>query len=333
MAHSDHCSLVLRSPRATELAGISLGQTLYQFPLDIALIGELGAGKTTFLRGFLRGLMPDAQVRSPTFAIQQHYDTSLGVLRHMDLYRLSKAQSEECLAWDNGSLVRCIEWAQRVPMSALEPCRIVVLLRDAGLRQRIADIRFEDCVIPSKAQIVRWRTECALPRHIRAHCDAVARLSLSLAQNLLRRGIIVRAGLLVAAAKVHDLLRFVDFLPEASPKGFRPSCGTLAIWGRLRERYKAMGHEEACVHFLRDQGYPALANIVATHGARMPVAARHTVEQKLLFYADKRICGTKIVTLNKRAADFSTRYERNHAQKQRVPWLAQAREIERTLLR
>lgn len=52
------------------------------------LQGELGAGKTTWTRGFLRGLGGDPdEVSSPTYAVLHHYDSPSGRLFHLDLYR------------------------------------------------------------------------------------------------------------------------------------------------------------------------------------------------------------------------------------------------------
>lgn len=52
------------------------------------LQGELGAGKTTWTRGFLRGLGGDPDdVSSPTYAVLHHYDSPAGRLFHLDLYR------------------------------------------------------------------------------------------------------------------------------------------------------------------------------------------------------------------------------------------------------
>jgi tRNA threonylcarbamoyladenosine biosynthesis protein TsaE len=58
----------------------------------ILLEGELGAGKTTFVRGLLEGLGHEGPVRSPTFNLLQVFDTDPPVL-HADLYRLSDASS------------------------------------------------------------------------------------------------------------------------------------------------------------------------------------------------------------------------------------------------
>ena len=85
----------------------------------IALHGDLGAGKTTFARAFVRATLDDraADVPSPTFALQQSYVTARFPLLHADLYRLTSADEVE----ETGLLetmersVTLIEWPERAP--------------------------------------------------------------------------------------------------------------------------------------------------------------------------------------------------------------------------
>ena len=71
-------------------------------PRLILLSGELGAGKTCFVRGLCEGLGGDPrQVSSPTFAIMQEYDIAKNQrLIHIDAYRLSGEEELESIGWD-----------------------------------------------------------------------------------------------------------------------------------------------------------------------------------------------------------------------------------------
>jgi tRNA threonylcarbamoyladenosine biosynthesis protein TsaE len=82
------------SPEATERAGAELAATLR--PGDVVLVsGELGAGKTTFIRGALRALGVTGPVTSPTFVVGHAYDGHDGPLAHLDLYRLAGMGDED----------------------------------------------------------------------------------------------------------------------------------------------------------------------------------------------------------------------------------------------
>ena len=81
-------------PEATERAGAELAVTL--LPGDVVLVsGELGAGKTTFVRGALRALGVSGPVTSPTFVVGHAHEGRDGPLAHLDLYRLAGMEDED----------------------------------------------------------------------------------------------------------------------------------------------------------------------------------------------------------------------------------------------
>ncbi len=98
----------------------------------VLLHGDLGAGKTVFVRGLAAGLDldPDA-VTSPTFVLIQHYRGAVP-LAHADLYRLSDAASVDDLGLEEMAEegVVAIEWAERLPR--IPPGSITVAIEDAG---------------------------------------------------------------------------------------------------------------------------------------------------------------------------------------------------------
>lgn len=87
--------------------------------LVIALDGELGAGKTRFVRDFCsqRGVDPE-RVNSPTFVLLQYYAGDDGMIAHMDAYRLEGTEEFEAIGGvevlDDPQSVCLIEWADRI---------------------------------------------------------------------------------------------------------------------------------------------------------------------------------------------------------------------------
>ena len=97
----------------TEALGRRLGERLR--PGDVVLLsGELGAGKTTFVRGACRGLGVDGPITSPTFAIANRYAGTGGLsVAHLDLYRLTRLDDEDPDLLDDylgADRVAFVEW-------------------------------------------------------------------------------------------------------------------------------------------------------------------------------------------------------------------------------
>jgi tRNA threonylcarbamoyladenosine biosynthesis protein TsaE len=86
----------------------------------IGLLGDLGSGKTTFVKGIARGLgvQDEREVKSPTFVIFHMYD-SKPPLYHFDFYRLNQQTDLTEIGMDDyilgGNAVSVIEWANRIP--------------------------------------------------------------------------------------------------------------------------------------------------------------------------------------------------------------------------
>jgi tRNA threonylcarbamoyladenosine biosynthesis protein TsaE len=109
------------SPAETEEAGRRLGERLRAGDV-VLLTGELGAGKTTFVRGVARGVSSTAPVASPTFQLVRVYPGHVQ-LAHVDLYRIENGAELSGLGLeelaDQGAVI--IEWGDRieVPDAAL----------------------------------------------------------------------------------------------------------------------------------------------------------------------------------------------------------------------
>ena len=99
----------------TERAGEQLGRALGPGAV-VLLSGDLGAGKTAFVRGMARGIGADPEdVSSPTFTLVQEYHGPSMTLHHVDLYRLEPAEIDD-LGLDDligSSGIVAIEWAER----------------------------------------------------------------------------------------------------------------------------------------------------------------------------------------------------------------------------
>lgn len=113
-----------------EQATVAFGQTLAKYcpsGINIYLYGDLGAGKTTLVRGLIQSFLPGAKVKSPTYTLVEDYDIAhaspaeknpnkLTHIYHFDLYRLGDPEELEYLGgrdYFSCDALCLVEWPQR----------------------------------------------------------------------------------------------------------------------------------------------------------------------------------------------------------------------------
>ena len=132
--------VISKSPRETTDMAEDIAKVLKQGDV-VYLYGELGSGKTVFVKGVCAALGVRDEVTSPSFVIATEYDGSMKIA-HIDLYRLPRGQAaslpiEEYVA-ENG--ITLIEWADRIEVGA-RGIKIRFTIMDHEQRK----IEIEDC--------------------------------------------------------------------------------------------------------------------------------------------------------------------------------------------
>ena len=116
------------SEQDTEALGRALVQRL-QPGAVVAFTGDLGAGKTAFVRGMAQGLGIPQRVTSPTFTIVNEYEGGRLPLFHFDMYRLSSEEDLFDIGWedylDRGGLC-VVEWSERVSGALGSPVTVTI---------------------------------------------------------------------------------------------------------------------------------------------------------------------------------------------------------------
>jgi tRNA threonylcarbamoyladenosine biosynthesis protein TsaE len=149
MRESDELSRLLADERDTRAAGAALAAALGSSGVASALVtiaGELGAGKTTLVRGLLEALGVAGPVRSPTYTLVESYEAGGRRVHHLDWYRLTGDEDLEGLGFRElhgpGQFV-LVEWPERAPVAAAGADLAVSLAYEGGGRRLRAVARTE----------------------------------------------------------------------------------------------------------------------------------------------------------------------------------------------
>ncbi len=130
--------------------------------------------------------------------------------------------------------------------------------------------------------------EFAVPENVRAHCRLVSRVAAYLAEKLRAKGVQVEVEPVRAAGLLHDLLKI--------------------------RAQRVGGDEYAQVErVLSERGFPAIGRVCGRHGLYSILLPRglETWEEKLVFYADKRVQHDRLVSVEERITDLAARYGAN----------------------
>jgi tRNA threonylcarbamoyladenosine biosynthesis protein TsaE len=121
--------LQIDRPEAMEALGSQLGQHCPQ-GARLYLQGDLGAGKTTLVRGFLWGRGHEGKVKSPTYTLVEPYELQDGEIFHFDLYRLHDAEELEHIGYRDyfdGSGIVLVEWPEKAASLLDEPDLLIII--------------------------------------------------------------------------------------------------------------------------------------------------------------------------------------------------------------
>jgi uncharacterized protein len=148
------------------------------------------------------------------------------------------------------------------------------------------------------------------PTHVIAHCKQVGRLAKQIATAYKEAGYEINPELVELAGNIHDFARVVDFKELPTNLGTKEQQST---WKNLRTKYQGLHHAKVGEQVLQESGYPILAKIIGRHhfGAIASSNPPENLEEKIIFYADKRVAHDKVVSLRDRLAEARKRHHQN----------------------
>ena len=124
------------SVQETEAVGAQLADAMLKDPSlapFVALYGDLGVGKTAFVRGFASVIAPAALVRSPTFALVNEYRGKNKALFHFDMYRITGEDDLYSIGYDDYLArdgIALVEWSENIPYALPERYLRVGIIKD-----------------------------------------------------------------------------------------------------------------------------------------------------------------------------------------------------------
>ncbi|MAG08342.1 hypothetical protein CMO89_02625 [Candidatus Woesearchaeota archaeon] len=163
--------------------------------------------------------------------------------------------------------------------------------------------------LPTREECFELLKEYHVPENVVAHCEKVAKVAVFLAEKLKEKGADVNIELVEGASLLHDLVRICDIVEfdksNFKKNGLDITDDEFIEMKKIRKKFIGKHHADSC-HDILIEEYPELALVIKRHRFRYILNKDHkpeTWEQKLVFYADKRVKHDKIVSLKERFED------------------------------
>ena len=137
------------SPAETEAVGEALAARILsgELPPFVALYGDLGVGKTAFVRGFVRLISPAATVRSPTFALVNEYRKGSLPVFHFDMYRIEDEDDLYSIGFEDyleKEGICLVEWSENIPYALPAHYLRVEIVKDDAANTDSRKIKLEE---------------------------------------------------------------------------------------------------------------------------------------------------------------------------------------------
>lgn len=270
--------ILLPNPEDTQRLGFALGKRVLMQPSwgkDLFLFGDIGIGKTTFLKGFSRGLGITENINSPTFALVSEYPVSpnssgIQTFSHLDIFRV---QGDSVLALpeifeklEDPSLVLALEWADKLPQNIFPENRIEIRfsLHADHYDSRQAELEFFNPEIPDDTTVQVLLAECQTPLFIRKHTALVTKIATLLAKKFIEKGFPVHFDLVRASALLHDIhwmCSYLDFSRDSLSE--KASDQEWSAWAKICDENQDKDAYSAAESYLRNKGFSSVADIIS----------------------------------------------------------------------
>jgi uncharacterized protein len=257
-------------------------------------------------------------IKSPTFAYVnkfkiQNSKFKIQNLFHYDLYRLSYGDDLSSLGYEETTQdeksINVVEWADRLAELPDKYIRIDFATKKDHHRIKI---EFMDPEVVPENMIGKFYDEWSTPLHVRKHIKQVTDVAMQLADAFMKKNEIIDLNLLYSAVMMHDIARVCDFRKlDRSHFKEKITDEKWEKWKDIRKKCAGIHHADAARDFFRKLNYPKTAELIYIHKSRVIAEEpelMNTLEDKIIYYADKRVKHDKTVSLKERFRDGWERY-------------------------
>ena len=279
------------------------------FPFsNILIFGEMWAWKTHFIKYLLKELWVDQNIKSPTYGYSNYYKSGNLNIWHYDLYRLKGEDLNEIhehfFSCDD---IVITEWAEKIKDKP--KARIEVYIKKLSDNERSFEVKFFGTSLPKK-EINKLIKKYKTPLNVLQHSAQVTMIADRIVKNLEAKWNIIDSWLVHSAASLHDLVRYVDFKwwIDRDKMGFEVSDEDYKFWTCLRSKHEPAHHSDVAWEILEHMWYLEIWRVIRSHCTYQIFRWLDTIEEKIVYYADKRVLHDRVVSIKQRLSDGKVRY-------------------------
>lgn len=280
--------------------------------ISILLSGEMGAGKTHFIQGYLsKKIDKNISVSSPTYTLRQLYTSENENFAHYDFYRLKENAFVDSLDEDmlDENTTTFLEWPEKISSDKISKPRVEVFIEKISESERKIRIEFIGFSLPSD-ELEKLIDYYRVPQHIKNHIYSVEKVSLAVTDHLIAGGALLNREFIRQTALLHDTVRYIDFRGGLVRENFQYEVDdeTWNFWNEMQEKYRGEHHADVIAAILSSKGYALLGEVIIAHKSNTIFEGFATTAEKILYYSDKRCKNENIVPLLDRIEDLRDRY-------------------------
>ena len=165
--------------------------------------------------------------------------------------------------------------------------------------------------LPSREESFKILEDLRTPKHVISHSLMVNKVAVFLAKRLRQKGEKINLKLVDRASLLHDCLRVCDF-NNFNQEYFEEEITEedKVLWNKIKKKYSEKNHGQAACEFFKEK-YPEMAEVIRKHSINAIVEEDKiptTWEEKLVYYADRRVCEDQLVSVDERISDLKKRY-------------------------